>query len=61
VVRFPGKKRDFSFFSLRSDRIWGPPSVTWISEDSFPGLKRPELEDQNSPPIAEVNNVWNYT
>jgi hypothetical protein len=43
----------------RQDRFWGPtnPLIQWL-----PDVKRPDREDDHSPPSnTEVKNTWIYT
>ena len=56
-----GKK----FFSsvIRSDRLWGPPSLLFSGYRGYlSGVKRPGPEvDHSSVSRAEVKNKWSYT
>jgi hypothetical protein len=51
-------------FSKRSMPAVGPtlPPIQWVSGVLYPNVKRPEREDNHSPPSGEeVKNKWNYT
>jgi hypothetical protein len=44
------------------DRLWGPPNLIFRGGGLSPGVKRPGLEADHSPPTsAEVKKTWVYT
>jgi hypothetical protein len=47
----------------RPDGLWGrQPPIQWVPGALSPGVKRPWLEADHSPPVsAEVKKVWFYT
>jgi hypothetical protein len=54
-VRVPVRSRIFSF-PRRPDRLWGP--IQLVTGDLSPGVKRPGLEADHSPPAsAEVKKM----
>jgi hypothetical protein len=56
--------RGWGFFSTpRPDRLWAHPASHPIgTRDSFPGVKRPGREGDNSAASsAKVKNAWSYT
>jgi hypothetical protein len=54
----PGRGKLFLFYPQRPDWLWGPPNLLFNGyRGSFPGLKRPGLEADHSPPSsADVKN-----
>jgi hypothetical protein len=55
-----GRDKRFISTSQHPDRLWGPLSLLY--RGSFPGVKRPGLESDHSPPsCAEVKNVRSST
>ena len=53
-----------SFFSPKGvDSLWGSPSLPFNGyRGYFPGVKRPGLRVDHSPPSSEeINNEWSYT
>jgi hypothetical protein len=62
-VRFPGGAGNFSpHHCVQTGSGAHPASYPMGTRDSFPGVKRPEREaDQSLPSSAEVKNAWSYT
>jgi hypothetical protein len=57
--RFPVGERDFFLFhSIQTGSGAHQNPIKWVPEGLFPGVKRPVLEDDHSPPSsAKVKNV----